>query len=219
MEEKYGVRILVGQEATVLYSDYAVTVGEAAYELPLFQRMLNYELDTEAEVFSTMDSLEDALGSYPDGFFARFDPCLQICLVGKISLKNMEGSFAGFCDTESKETRLYICVDALPRTFHHELWHALEIRAGLFFEDWNRLNPEGFQYTDNPDIQYSFDDNWFYWYYSAMDPAEDRATVFEALFMEDASWWESHPHIRQKLNVLLKVIGLEQLSPAEEPDR
>ena len=39
MEEKYGVRILVGPEATVLYTDYAVTVGEAAYELPLFQRM------------------------------------------------------------------------------------------------------------------------------------------------------------------------------------
>ena len=52
-----------------------------------------------------------------------------------------------------------------------------------------------------------------------MDPAEDRATVFEALFMEDASWWEAHPHIRRKLDVMLEAIGLEQLSPAVDTDR
>lgn len=152
--------------------------------------------------------LINALGSYPAGFFDRFDPCLYIHLTGKIALKDIEGSVAGFCDTENRETRLYICADALPRTFHHELWHVLEIRAGLFFKNWNSLNPEGFQYTDDPDIEYTFDDDWFYWYYSAMDPAEDRATVFEALFMEDASWWEAHPRIRRKLDVMLERIEM-----------
>ena len=219
MEEKYGVRILAGPEATILYTDYDLAVGEAAYEPTLFQRMLHYELDPEAEFLTTLNRLENALGSYPAGFFDRFDPCLKIHLTGKISLKGGEGSVAGFCDAESGETRLYICVDALPRTFHHELWHALEIGGNLSFADWNSLNPEGFEYTDDPDIQYNFDDDWFYWYYSAMRPGEDRATVFEALFMEDASWWDAHPHIRRKLDAMLEAAGLEQLSPEAVPDR
>ena len=211
MEDKYGVQILIGPEATVLYTDYEITVEEAAFELPQLQKMLGYELNTEAETFKMLDTLDEALGSYPAGFFDCFDPGLQICLVGDIALKNGEGSYAGFYDIYSNEPRLYINVQALPRTFHHELWHVIEDRADLSFDDWNSLNPEGFQYTDNPDIRYNYDDDWFYWYYGAMNPAEDWATVFEALFMEDADWWEAHPHIRKKLDVMLDLIGMEKI--------
>lgn len=211
MEDKYGVQILIGPEATVLYTDYDVMVGEAAFELSRLHKMLGYELNPEEEVFSMLDMLDEALGSYPAGFFDLFDPSLQICLVGDIFLRSGEGSYAGLSDIFSAEPRLYINVQALPRTFHHELWHMIEDRADLSFEDWNSLNPEGFQYTDDSDIKYTYDDEWFYWYYSATGPAEDRATVFEALFMEDADWWEAHPHIRKKLDVMLDSIGMEKI--------
>lgn len=218
MEQKHGVRVLVGPEATVLYTDYDITVGEAAFELPQLHKMLGYEVDPKVEAKKMLDTLDEALGSYPAGFFDRFDPRLQICLVGNISLKSGEGSYAGFYDINSQEPRLYVNVQALPRTFHHELWHVIEDRAGLSFEDWNSLNPDGFQYTDDPDIRYSYDDNWFYWYYSAMDEAEDRATVFEAYFMEDAEWWKTHPHIWKKLNIMLDTLGEKWFSLEKNPE-
>ena len=40
--------------------------------------------------------------------------------------------------------------------------------------------------------------------------------MFEALFMEDASWWDAHPHIRRKLDALLEAIGMEQDVSEEE---
>ena len=40
-----------------------------------------------------------------------------------------------------------------------------------------------------------------------MDEGEDRATVFEAYFLEDAEWWEAHPHLRKKLDVMMEALG------------
>ena len=208
LEEKYGIQLLTGAEATVFNPEYGdLIVEEPTYEQPVLQHILGYEIDPEAEFLAVLDRLEEALGRYPEGFFARFQPALTVSLIGKSYYEGESGKFSGFFDDLSPEPHLYVDVNAIPRTFHHELWHAIEYTFGLEFPDWNDLNREGFVYGEQEYVNlYDYDEEYFYWYYSAMDEGEDRATVFEAYFLEDAEWWEEHPHLRMKLDVMLDII-------------
>ena len=69
------------------------------------------------------------------------------------------------------------------------------------------LNPEGFQYTgEYADSGDAFLPDWFYRSYSVTDAREDRATVYEAFFLESDEWWEDHPLIRRKMEEMKMMI-------------
>ncbi len=79
------------------------------------------------------------------------------------------------------------------------------------FINWSSLNPEDFTY----DEEYFQEDLWTYAEpkddyfvrgYSVVNEMEDRATVIEAIFAEDAEWWAEHPMIQRKLDALMNAM-------------
>ena len=77
------------------------------------------------------------------------------------------------------------------------------------FNDWYRLNPEGFLYTGDFSGTGDADkesDDWFVREYSKIDEYEDRATLFEALMTKPNTWWESRPYLRKKAEAFLEKV-------------
>ncbi|SDB59078.1 hypothetical protein SAMN02910317_03115 [Ruminococcaceae bacterium FB2012] len=228
LEEKYGVRILIGDEVPCLdetndaYRYVSAEGGEWAGS--------GYS-DTEA----ALNSLDKRMGEYPEGFFdefkARGKGGICIALAGDLADKYTDSSFAAAGQTYCYGlwTIIPVITDYADHALNHEMFHAVEFlvddRVGAIDEDeWNALNPEGFEYSKDfdgyadgemsSDHIYGYDDDpYFARDYGKVTPLEDRATLIEMLFtdayndpaeyrdyIEDIT--EKSPHLKAKIDFL-----------------
>ena len=223
LEEKYGVKIMVGDEVLDL-QDAQLTNTLVSTEKDFYP----YKLD---ELLDALSTLDDTLSVYPEGFFDKFKKERGGGLIIGITdgLENaMGGHFTAAGITFSYGLWDIICINAYdinvqPDAVHHELWHAAEQRISLDTplseEKWLKLCPEGFEYAVDfdaysdglvsvDDTLLNSDDPYFISDYSKVTPMEDRATLIEELFINrvnDSSFFgdlKNYPHLQAKYDFL-----------------
>lgn len=190
LEEKYGVSICVGSDTPTEYFDFYA------------EQATDY-----TTVLSGLKTLEQAMDTYPEGFFRqlRYGSVygLQIHLVGALESNNPEEythSYAAFTqydyDCNVIALDVYQITDQL---VFHELSHVIDSfleydAAGredaLFSEEaWDALNPgwfPGYTYTYSMEREL-WDYSSFIDSYATISPTEDRARIMEYAMV---SWGE-----------------------------
>ncbi|MBR2824549.1 MAG: hypothetical protein IKE24_12805 [Clostridia bacterium] len=175
-------------------------------------------MSNASKSFTSMQATRshDCLSVYLPGFFDKFhcpeaEKGLRILLPNSILAD--DHAMAGVTTVQDGYYNIFLGIGAYNNlNVHHEIWHAMEYRITWdkpeTFGSWNSLNPDGFHYSEDyflDDIwtQAEAKDDWFVRGYSIVNEMEDRATVIEAIFRYDDDWWDQHPHIRAKRDVLL----------------
>lgn len=186
LSEKYGVQILLWTDATAFQPwDYTL--------VPEYQvRVIQEELK----------KLEEFLSLYPEGFLQKAAEStgsgrIQICLVRSIlGNETAEGTLQEavglqyWDDNKNAYLSLAVGQEQLAQNACHEIFHIIESRVmtlSKIYDDWNTLNPKGFQY----DYDYitnlsrtetrwlSGKDRAFIDIYAMSYPKEDRARIME----------------------------------------
>lgn len=205
LQEKYGVRILMGEQILGPWGTQAQVEEES-------QR-----------IDAALTCLDATLALYPQGFLAQFrngakEGGLYICLTGRI-----DGDLSPIGRTRRSGDRydiaIDITVDGLERTVHHELWHSIEMKLSTDSFDhpqWTACNPAGFQYYGSYDsgygnlTQYTFEKSgsacYFVDAYSKINGTEDRARLMEYVMATDAAGLLQSQALRQKLQIMSKAI-------------
>lgn len=190
MGSEYGVNILVGEEADDYFYDFEAEV-----------------VTDPEDILDALDTLENALDDYPDGFFRqlRYGDIhrTEIHLMGTITATNSEyvDTYAAFVqdgyDRHVMVMDIYLSDET---TYYHEFshiidsfleWDAANREDALFSEEaWASLNPDWFPgYTwDYSWQQYVEDYSAFIDDYSTIKPTEDRARVLEYAMAEYGYW-------------------------------
>lgn len=193
LEAEFGVDILIGEDAAGYFYDFAVQV------------VTDYE-----DIQDALDTLENALDDYPEGFFRQLRygdiHSLKIHLMGAITATNSEyvDTYAAFVqdgfDSHVMVMDIYLSDEA---TYYHEFshiidsyleWDAAEREDALFSEEtWASLNPDWFPgYTWDYSWQQDVEDyGAFIDSYSTIKPTEDRARVLEYA-MAEYGYWNFH---------------------------
>lgn len=214
MRDEFGIRILV--EETV-----PEEIGSIYYEItPIVCRVDDPKAPQQRfNIWLTLHKLYDTIPQLPEALRDAFDGKMIIYFVDGLSLIEYDMPVHAFCYPGTDGVRVIFDYDAFqPYQLAHEGWHAYELMRGLEFQDWDRFNPEGFQYSRRYDTTVGFDPEWFYRSYGTVDPLEDRATVFEAYFEKKEKWWEAHPKIRAKLEEMLRSFP-EEHTPEEKEEK
>lgn len=213
--DKYGVRILIGENCKTDLIDY---VAKQIYEVRLIEQ--------------TLEELEGVLKQYPSDFFDQIgrygEDTLVFYLVGEISSQgeNTISSAAALYNGFTKEQ--YIAIDCsqyqgLKQTLYHEISHAIDtflVENGDSYnydQDWNKLNPDGFQYeySYSEDNEISFDycywsdepeDTYFIDTYAKTYQTEDRARLMEYALKDGIAVYQEYPHLMEKLEVMYEEI-------------
>lgn len=142
IEDTYGVKVFYGNET----SGYSVG-GMSTTVIP------------DSSISSALTQLNDALATYPVGFFQEFlnkNINVNVYLIKNYSANNV----TGVTDTSFKRINISIAMDfPFNESFHHEVLHAIEYyieRSGGKFTSWNSFNPADFSYgSENKDYSYS----------------------------------------------------------------
>lgn len=233
MEKKYGVKILIGNEILNREMSYAYRLTS----------MENASWPDEYRTGNTdyaLGVIDTNLSKYPEGFFEKFKDFEGeggVCIALVDELINDNGNFVANGENIFRGSTSYIVLSANTielTTAHHELWHATEniiniVDPELFdLENWNKLNPEGFKYTedfetyDNSDYynmckNESFDpvvdDIYFARVYGTVNEREDKATIMETFVGNERYYDEerysscldemnSYPHIKAKIDYI-----------------
>ena len=121
-----------------------------------------------------------------------YDLGIEICIVDYFENENIalatrdsNNNFKIYLSNVDKDTKV-------KQSIHHEMYHILEYYMKLEFDitdlykDWNKYNPEGFEYQENIallDTSYVYGvdntrDSYFVSIYSKVSDKEDRAEVF-----------------------------------------
>lgn len=144
-----------------------------------------YDYDVIREALIAIDK---AYSVYPDDFFKQFT-------YGRIKEFNIyisgSGDAAAFTNYSDYASERYICYDAYSITSYegtidHEISHCIEqvvlYNSDSFDEDeWNAMNPEGFEYMNSYSGRspYNGNEDYFVSEYSTTYVEEDRAELFE----------------------------------------
>lgn len=179
LEEKYGIRIRVGEDAL------SVQPWDYSFEAETLDPVLCQELE----------ALDARLSQYPkevlDQTAAHFDS-LTIALVRSITGTPESGSLAAatgvqFLDGEDAYVTITVGKYA-EQALYHELFHVMEthiLAESTAFDQWEDLNPIGFQYHYGtgflPEWEpyLSGESRAFVDAYSTTFPKEDRARILE----------------------------------------
>ena len=222
LEDKYGVRILIGSDIPTEFQDYEAEPFE----------------ETGA-ISGSLSVLENVFSLYPDTYFSDlkggYYRNIVFYLTGPLRPFNADSSISNAsafatesCGTLQLAFDLYD--DLSPGTVIHELTHAADYRflgEGLLDEDaWNALNPEGFSYymsyIDESGESYETagsaehtamsdapaDDVWFIDPYSKTYPMEDRARLMENLLMGKTPYAYCYEgiHVQEKLSFYFRFL-------------
>ena len=220
LEDAYGVRILLSsqcREAAAL-CDKDITLSDSM------------SADAElAGISAMLDSMNRAFALYPQGFLAQFRNSVGeggLCFLLVAHIASDYGVVG--CAYDSADWQ-YIALDVQADymregTVCHEIWHATEneIRSRDYtafdWDQWNRLNPEGFLYygdgtmqdTAQPWTLYSSapEDVRFVDTYSCVAATEDRARIMEFFMTHDdeAELLIQSPYIRAKLQIMCDAV-------------
>lgn len=209
LEARYGLNILAGQEA-----------GEHFFD---FDAQNVTDLD---DISDALDTLEDALEVYPDGFFRQLRygdvQRTEIHLAGTLTATNAEyvDTYEAFVqdsyDCHVMVVDIYLTDES---TYYHEFSHIIDSylewdaanREGALFSDaaWCELNPSWFPgYTyDYSWEQYVDDYSCFVDSYSTINPTEDRARVLEYAMVDYGIYtFEDCDVLLQKLSYYCRCI-------------
>lgn len=193
--EKYGVNILVGENA--LWYQPEGYFFEMEYQVAAYERDLKV--------------LESALDQFPEGFFetaaeGTSNGDLTISLVRSMDGDESMGSAENSVGVQYwMGESAYVALTmgwTLEQTLYHELSHVIDnrvISTTPAYDDWASLNPEGFeydysyilnQYRENE--QYLEEERAFIDTYSMSYPKEDRARILEyAMMLGNGSYFSS----------------------------
>ena len=198
----------------------------------------NYTIEAEFQVPVIMESLEAldrALASYPAGFLKEAasgssSGTLRLCLVRSVQGDPMAGtpdraSGVQFWNSEA-DACIALCAGTdLERHFCHELFYLIESRVMSTcsaFDDWEKLNPEGFRYDfsylTNRDRKETAltegKDRAFIDVHSMSFPKEDRARIFEYAMTPGNDNCFAAPVMRAKLRQL--CLGIREAFDLED---
>ena len=213
LEQQYGVKFLIGEDVPPDNSGYVVSEYDPQERQG---NLLHYMLTEKKTVTAdeqwcaSFETLSAALARFPEGFLAALKDPLTICVSGSIRDPESSTLLGGFAMPQPAG-RIYLNADNLSSdTVFHEIWHGIDLQQKDAFTTWNGLNPEGFAYTGDY-VNYrsspAFDPEYFAQPYGTVSPYEDRATLFEAYMQNPPEWWEAHPKLQRKLEVMLKAVG------------
>lgn len=190
LSEKYGVEIFIADECSEKYGDYTMTL----------------ETD-EMYVKSAVDTLEQVLAAYPDGFMEQLaygtQKKTEIHLTGalvKDTITENDTGFTTYSGVAMQENGKNLIVlditnpGSLEAALYHEITHLIDYKiifdAGIrkdavySYEKWQALNPEGYEYPGSvinlSDEFYMQDYSlWFMDLYGQTTIQEDKATFME----------------------------------------
>lgn len=198
IEDTYGVKVFYGNET----SGYSVG-GMSTTVIP------------DSSISSALTQLNDALATYPVGFFQEFlnkNINVNVYLIKNYSANNV----TGVTDTSFKRINISIAMDfPFNESFHHEVLHAIEYyieRSGGKFTSWNSFNPADFSYgSENKDYSYSVTgeaSSYFVNNYAQVSQSEDMASTFEYMTASKRySCFDSHGYpIWKKSDYLSRMI-------------
>lgn len=249
LEQKYGVDIVYGEDIRTRFDEEDEDLRAQKY--------------TEEEgIRRAMTYVDEALAVFPRGLTEQLTyddgSPLKIYLIGAVGEGDappQDGAIPAFADKDEKE--LYLAIDIsldgeinVP-TVSHELTHIIDFKlhdlGGIDDDEWNKLNPEGFAYTEDYENyntsefadKYSYttghylprmakqnaDEVYFYYNYAITNAYEDRATLMENLIV-DLMWdYEiapelyTFPHVREKAQYYLDAIKGTFTMNEEDVDR
>ena len=232
IEEKYGIRILLGDEVLDLDQQYT-RYGYSSTE----------DKDSGITVEVVEDSLENIdliLDTFPEGFFESFKIsedgggyCIALC--GDLEPMSGESFQPGACSVKYGAWEIIMLPAqmsmGLDSTLYHETAHAIDSLVSLktpFPQDeWSKLNPKDFEYQGDYDNyldqnykeEYtaelgSRDTAYFDSSYGMINYDEDLATLIARLLYErfmapvgsytEEEMFSNYPHIKAKLDFLGK---------------
>lgn len=202
LEQEYGLNILVGQDTDVIFYDFEVE-----------------QVTDWTDILDALDTLEDALQDYPEGFFRQLRygdvQRTEIHLVGTLTPINEEytDTYVAFVqETYDSHVMVVDIYMADQGTYYHEFshiidsfleWDAMQRTDAIFSEEgWCDLNPSwfsGYTYSYSWE-QVVLDYTSFIDLYSTINPTEDRARVLEYAMVEyDYDYYEEGTVLAQKL--------------------
>ena len=186
IEKTYGLNILVGTDCETNFYDFTA------------EYMTDWDLVEDA-----LDTLEDALENYPDGFFRQLRygdvRSTEIHLTGTLTAITDEyvDTYEAFVQENYDAHVMVVDVTLADQsTYYHEFshiidtfleWDAMNREDALFSDDgWSSLNPGWFPgYTYDYSLQQNVADyTAFVGTYSTINPTEDRAMVLEDAMMD-----------------------------------
>ena len=202
LEQAYGLNIRIGEEALALQPwDYTFS-GTAPAD----------------ETDWTLEAVGELLSAFPAGFLSRLQTGWEgfsLCLVPKIQGTPASGSLVSAQGLQFQEDGQYYVVLALAPvedlryTLFHEFSHLIDTQVMnrcSAYDDWADLNPQEFAYSldVNADMtanrQYLTGTNrCFVDYYAMVNPAEDRARIFECAVNPGNGDMFTAPILQQKL--------------------
>ena len=206
LSERFGMEICI-PEQLVTYTHYEA-----------------YPLDDLHFLQSTLDTMEETLSQFPEGFFRQLPygdvETIRLELVGAIKVRDSAAvlypedvdAFAQAVDNRHIVViNSYFMIDTL---LYHEFTHIIDAHlawdAGnrpdaLFSEEtWLSLQPEGFRfamhYNQVPEELLSYlETDYFKFEYSLTFPTEDRATMIDAIIENGGVGYEPGTGRRAKL--------------------
>ena len=233
IEQKYNVRILIGDEIKNLDPDHIVSTED--------------DPDYNAELLmDDVRNLDTHLSRYPEGFFDHFrnngNGGMTIALVGEHQ-KISDSDIVAAGRTSFSSDRYLITIDsytleAVWPSIDHEIWHAVDFlleNKGNKTDDeqWGTLNPPDFKYLRDYVENESADDSDTVWDvigreivdynipyfargYGTVNELEDRATLIEEIYRcafgrdfddpkEGYAELCRFPHIKAKIDFLAQA--------------
>ena len=222
LEDKYGVRIILGENIPTEFADYDAEpfTGEATLD-------------------GSLSVLENVLSLYPESYFdalkGNYYRDIAFYLTGPLRALNTDSNIsnASAFATDSNGTMQLafdMYDDLSPDTVIHELTPAADYRfagEGLFDEEaWNAMNPAGFSYyySDIDENGESYEtsgdlantamsgcapgDVWFIDPYSKTFPMEDRARLMENLLSGRTPYADCYAgkHVQEKLSFYFRFL-------------
>ncbi len=202
LSRRHGIDVLIYTDATALQPwDYT----------------LEYEHDAAA-LQRELEGLDTRLSNYPAGFLqtlAEKFSGIKLCIVRQIRGTPESGSVdiaGGIQFWDGYESYIVLAAGHdTERTLYHELCHLIDtvvLTESTAYDQWETLNPSGFQYANAPTHSMAADDwrqaGWesFLDDYSLGYPKEDRARIMEyAMTAGNADRFQS-PYLQAKLKLL-----------------
>lgn len=205
LSERYGLDIRIAEQCALDYADYK----GAILENPYFVR-------------EALDTLEKALGAYPEGFFRQLPygdmHRIRIELATDLKVKDTADTYPPIASGVASQTDdcYLIVLDGYflqEGTVYHEFSHIIDKRLewdarlrpeALFSEEtWLSYQPEGFRYAEAysnlpADVQAFENSGYFARSYALTFPTEDRATLM-SLAITDPIILENSPGMLEKM--------------------
>lgn len=220
LEAEYGVRILLSVQCreTAALCDHAITLTDTMGQ--------SEELSA---VNAALSALKRSLSLYPEGFFAQFKNGMGEGGVRILLIEQIESNYGAIGCTYENGIWQNIALDVrtgegMDSIICHEIWHATENHiltkdySAILPDEWNTLNPEGFEYYWDATLVndahewtlYSGNiaNVYFVDSYACVDEKEDRARIMEYFMTHDdeAELLIQSPAIRKKLELMCRAI-------------